>query len=531
MRYLSVCSGIEAATAAWHPLGWDPVGFCEIEPFPSAVLAHHFPGVPNYGDFTQIVRDPTHPVRRQRVDLLVGGTPCQDFSVAGLRAGLDGKRGQLTLEFFRLAAVLNPEWIVWENVPGVLSQDGGRAFGAILGALDELGFGWAYRVLDAQYVRVDGYPRAVPQRRRRVFVVGCRGGDWERAERVLLEPEGVLGHSPPRRKARAGASGAAAGGAGGDGGEGVAGTLCGLGKAAGSATQQCAETGMLVVAGTLGSGVGGGGGVRLGADEVAAGHVVVDLQNTRMGSDVVGTLDTTRPTRGGGQAMLEAYGGNDTRGALDVATACRAKGGSGHGDFESETFLVQAAVEAYQQHGSNVGPMGTLRRGNGNEQGGVPFMVDDGVAHTLRAEGHDASEDGTGRGVPLTVCSTGRGWWDESASAATLRSQESPNKADTLTIDSERPRGRVRRLTPLECERLQGFPEGWTLIPTAKRNHCDPEQIAYLRRQRPNLTDAEIVKLAADGPRYKAIGNSMAVNVMRWLGTRIARVASTKELR
>ena len=525
MRYLSVCSGIEAATAAWHPLGWDPVGFCEIEPFPSAVLAHHFPGVPNYGDFTQIVRDPTHPVRRQRVDLLVGGTPCQDFSVAGLRAGLDGKRGQLTLEFFRLAAVLNPEWIVWENVPGVLSQDGGRAFGTILGALDELGFGWAYRVLDAQYVRVDGYPRAVPQRRRRVFVVGCRGGDWERAERVLLEPEGVLGHSPPRRKARAGASGAAAGGAGGDGGARAGGyttsdgAVNALDSMAGGADDNDARGNRLIMepqsfdwqAGGGGNDASFRGGSRAWIDD-PPGRTRALIRNKVL-------------------AVLEAYGGNDTRGALDVATACRAKGGSGHGDFESETFLVQAAVEAYQQHGSNVGPMGTLRRGNGNEQGGVPFMVDDGVAHTLRAEGHDASEDGTGRGVPLTVCSTGRGWWDESASAATLRSQESPNKADTLTIDSERPRGRVCRLTPLECERLQGFPEGWTLIPTAKRNHCDPEQIAYLRRQRPNLTDAEIVKLAADGPRYKAIGNSMAVNVMRWLGTRIARVASTKELR
>jgi DNA (cytosine-5)-methyltransferase 1 len=212
MRYGSVCSGIEAASVAWEPLGWTPAWFCEIDPFPSAVLAHHYPEVPNYGDFTQLI-DPAHHVHGEPpIDLLVGGTPCQAFSVAGLRAGLADPRGGLTLEFLRLARALRPKWIVWENVPGVLSQDGGRAFGAFLGGLEDLGYGWAYRVLDAQYARVDGYPGAVPQRRRRVFVVACARGDFARAAAVLFEPEGVRRDSPPRRASRKGAAADAAGG-------------------------------------------------------------------------------------------------------------------------------------------------------------------------------------------------------------------------------------------------------------------------------------------------------------------------------
>ena len=151
MRYLSTFSGIEAASVAWHPLGWEPVGFSEIDPFASAVLEHRFPGVPNYGDIT---KHPDWGLEPGSVDLLVGGSPCQAFSVAGLRKGLDDPRGQLTLVYLQLAARLQPEWIVWENVPGVLSADGGRAFGGFLGALAELGYGFAYRVLDARHFGV-----------------------------------------------------------------------------------------------------------------------------------------------------------------------------------------------------------------------------------------------------------------------------------------------------------------------------------------------------------------------------------------
>jgi DNA (cytosine-5)-methyltransferase 1 len=188
VKFGSVCSGIEAASVAWEPLGWRAAFFAEIAKFPSAVLAERWPGVPNVGDFTR-------PFEHDAIDLLVGGTPCQSFSVAGLRGGLADERGNLALEFFRLAQRARPRWVVWENVPGVLSSEGGRDFGSILGALAELGYGFAYRVLDAQYF-------GVPQRRRRVFVVGHLGA-WAPAAAVLFERSCLRWDSAPRRAAGA----------------------------------------------------------------------------------------------------------------------------------------------------------------------------------------------------------------------------------------------------------------------------------------------------------------------------------------
>jgi len=269
-RYLSVCSGIEAASVAWHPLGWKPWAFAEVEAFPSAVLKHHYPDVPNLGDMTKFKEWPD-----AAFDLLVGGTPCQSFSVAGLRKGLADPRGSLLLTYLALADRYRPRWLVWENVPGVLSADDGRAFGSLLGGLAILGYGFAYRVLDAQYF-------GLAQRRQRVFVVGHLG-DWRRAAAVLFERESLSGHIAPRR-----------------------------------------ETGEDVT-GTLSSRASAGGG--LGTD--------FDLD--------------------GG---LTAFGGNNTSGEIDIATACNAKTRI---DFESKTL----------------------------------------IAHSLRADGFDASEDGTGRGTPL----------------------------------------------------------------------------------------------------------------------------------
>lgn len=184
-RYGSVCSGVEAASVAWEPLGWKPSFFSEIDKFPRRVLKHRFPEVPLHGDFTTIEADQYEPI-----DLLVGGTPCQSFSIAGLRGGLGDDRGNLALEYLRLADRLRPRWLVWENVPGVLSSNGGRDFGAILGGMAELGYGFAYRVLDAQFF-------GVAQRRRRVFVVGYLG-DWRCATAVLFERQSLSGHPAPR---------------------------------------------------------------------------------------------------------------------------------------------------------------------------------------------------------------------------------------------------------------------------------------------------------------------------------------------
>ena len=422
MRYLSICSGIEAASVAWHPLGWRPAAFAEIDAFPSAVLAHRFPDVPNLGDITKFKDWPD-----ADVDVLVGGTPCQSFSVAGLRKGLDDPRGNLMLTFGAIAARYRPRWLVWENVPGVLSSHGGRDFGSFLGMLGQIGYGFAYRVLDAQYVRVDGYGRAVPQRRQRVFVVGCLG-DWRRAAAVLLERESLRGDPAPGRKARQDVAGTITGGAasnspgaGYEQGRIVAGTLQCSGKAAGSATQQDAESGLLV-----------------------------------------------------------AFGGNCTSGPIEVATACRAKGGSGHGDFESETFIAFSCKD----HGADAGQ----------------------VSPTLRAMGHGASHANAGGRV--AVCAIQAGACREnpetgpdgvgvsdSGVAYTLEARAEVQAVQAST--------HVRRLTPRECERLQGFPDDWTLVP-------------YRRGD------------AKDGPRYKAIGNSMAVNCMRWIGRRVALADSIK---
>ena len=186
MNYGSVCSGIEAASQAWHTLGWKPSFLSEIDEFPRAVLHHHYPDVPIHGDFTTIEED-----QYESIDLLVGGTPCQSFSIAGLRGGLSDDRGNLALEYLRLADRLSARWLVWENVPGVLSSSGGRDFGSFLGALAQLGYGFAYRVLDAQFF-------GVAQRRRRVFLVGYRG-DYRRAASVLFESESLRRDTAPSR--------------------------------------------------------------------------------------------------------------------------------------------------------------------------------------------------------------------------------------------------------------------------------------------------------------------------------------------
>jgi DNA (cytosine-5)-methyltransferase 1 len=202
MRYLSVCSGVSPQTKKWKEIGWEPVAFSEIEPFPCAVLKHHYPDVPNLGDMTKIKGSDY----AGAVDVLIGGTPCQSFSVAGLRKGLADPRGNLALEFLRLANEIRPKWLLWENVPGVLSSNGGRDFGAFLGALGQLGFRWAYRVLDAQYF-------GVPQRRRRVFLVASP--DSRRSpEAVLFERHSLQRHTPPRREKGERVAGTVKGGSG-----------------------------------------------------------------------------------------------------------------------------------------------------------------------------------------------------------------------------------------------------------------------------------------------------------------------------
>lgn len=317
MRYLSVCSGIEAASCAWQPLGWEAIAFSEIEPFPCRVLQHRFPDVPNLGDMIKINGENY----RGAVDLLVGGTPCQDFSVAGKRAGLDGERSGLARDFARLLREIRPRWFVWENVPGAFSTHSGRDFGTFIWTLAECGYGIAWRVLDAQFF-------GVPQRRRRIFLVGYLG-DWRPSGAVLFEPASLCGNTPESRKKRPGI------------------------------TQS--------LTGCLGAG---------GADD------------------------------------------NRAQAGFYVPSTCKSLLSSNQrGDYETENFIA----------------------------------------------------------APVTT----RGYADNAAQESKLI----PSRIG------------VRRLTTLECERLQGFPDGWTDI-----------------------------QGASDTARYKALGNSMAVPVMRWIGERIERV-------
>lgn len=438
MRYLSVTSGIEAATVAWHPLGWEPLAFSEIEPFPCKVLAHHYPTVPNLGDMTKF-----HEWENYEPDLLVGGTPCQSFSIAGLRKGLDDPRGNLMLTYLGIADRYKPRWLLFENVPGLLSSNGGRDFGTFLAGLAQLGYGFAYRVLDAQYVRTDGYPHAVPQRRRRVFVVGHLGS-WQRAAAVLFDTESMRGNPPPRREA---------------------------GK---------------TVAGTIGSRTTGGGG--LGTDFDLAG-----------GLQAVTAFDTT-------QITSKQNGSNPKPG-----DACHPLARGAH---------APAICMSTGQSGAEIQEIApTLNAAFGSKLGLDNQHIDSGAGlfvHTLNCNheapiaftacdyGNDAVRD-----VTPTMRSLCKGADGHQSGAAGLAVAFGGNVARTLSRrhDSSpcvdrgadvifQPDMQVRRLTPLECHRLQGFPDN------------------YLHQ----------VHGASDTQMYKALGNSMACNVMQLIGARIATV-------
>lgn len=345
MDYLSLFSGIEAASVAWSQLGWLPIAFAEVDAFPSAVLKARFPSVPNLGDVTKVnwrgfVRDFGRP------DLIVGGSPCQSFSIAGTRTGLDGASG-LMWEYVRAVRDVRPRWLLWENVPGALSSSNGEDFRCLLEALDALGYGLAWRVLDAQFF-------GVAQRRERVFLVG-RLGDRGGPCQVLFEPDCLSWDTPPGREKRA--------------------------ELASAAGRDPACASFKYSAGSGANGVG---------------HEV-EVCNTI-------TADWHAPA---------VYPIN-------------------------EPVVCMTDTQANTSYGGEV--CGTL------------------TSHAMK----DA---------PVLACGDGRqNEWT------------------------------VRRLTPRECERLQGFPDDWTLIQWKGRP----------------------AEECPDGPRYKAIGNSMAVPVMRWLGERIA---------
>jgi DNA (cytosine-5)-methyltransferase 1 len=546
MKYLSVCSGIEAATVAWHSLGWKPVAFSEIEPFPSKVLAHHYPDVPNLGDMTKFNEWKLN----DSIELLVGGTPCQSFSVAGLRQGLKDPRGNLMLTYLAIADKFKPEWIVWENVPGVLSSNNGRDFAAFLEGLAELGYGWAYRVLDAQNCRTHDYPAAVPQRRRRVFVVGCLGGT-ERAAKVLFEPESLLGNSAPSRKT----------------GKEIAKCLT-----RGIGTRLDSETETFAIAPTLNASFGS----KLGLDnqhiDSGAGMFVYNQNPDYKNPSVAKTLITKTRLDAGTETLITTIGGGfdshtlaysfdslssnsmksdnpgsgcrdvdvcktlDTSRGLDpscnqggIAVIALAgntigrkpeNGGNGNGYSETgESYtLTKTDVHAVCYPINSQIAMRCDALGEGTGFG----IADNGEpSYTLQASHHHAvaylpfdttqiTSPANGNnpkyGDPCHPLASGAhapavafGIGEQPEVGHCLRSGASKaDKHESSTyVAMSNPTMSVRRITPTECERLQGFPDGYTNIPGA-----------------------------SDSPRYKALGNSMAVNVMQLIGERIQKVVA-----
>ena len=450
MRYLSVCSGIEAATVAWHNVGWTPVGFSEIDTFPSDVLAHHFQDVQNYGDMTRFKE---WDLDGDSIDILVGGTPCQSFSVAGLRKGLDDPRGNLSLTFVSMAEHYRPEWIVWENVPGVLSSNQGRDFGSFLTALGYIGYGWAYRVLDAQYF-------GVPQRRRRVFLVAHSSGDARRAAKVLFEPESLRGNTKTGRKKRE--------------------------VTAGDPTESISQSGCWW----------DGGQVSQTLDAVLAKGQMMPEKNR---FPVVM------------QQSPILYQSNQTDARLKEETkTCQtilARWGTGGGNtpIVQHTYPIQdfRAIDKCQ-NGIGVGK-------DGDPSYTLDKLATQGVAHpeesleAQRVEAFNHQSGGDMRGI-------------EPRPTAQLQARQETS----VLIDMV-----VRRLTPVECERLQGFPDGWTDISyyvcCKKKFH-----VSLGKDGCPNCNGKSPARLvmASDSSRYKALGNSMAVPVMRWIGNRIKGVSN-----
>ena len=379
MRYYSIFSGVEAATLAWEPLGWEPACFCEVDEFPSAVLKERWPDVPNLGDITKV--NWKRVVREYgAADLVVGGSPCQSFSVAGTRTGLEGASG-LMWEYVRCIREVMPDWLLWENVPGALSSSHGEDFRCLLEALDACGYGLAWRVLDAEFF-------GLAQRRERLFVVGSLG-DVERPCKVLFEPESLRWDHPTSREKRK----------------------------------------------ELAAGAGRGA--------ACAGFAWHHGGNTGLGwqEDASATIESNMPP-----AVYQIQGS-----AIDREPENDPSGAGFCDPDESGAYTLTAT----DRHGVAVLPFNTTQISAPNA------AIDRDLAGTLKANNNNNPP------IVSSNCS-------------------------------------VRRLTPRECERLQGFPDDWTLIPYRGKPAGE----------------------CPDTPRYKALGNSMAVPVMRWIGERIAAIAS-----
>lgn len=555
MKYISLFSGIEAATVAWEQLGWEPLAFSEIDPFPSAVLQHHYQNIPNLGDVTKIDWSPYVGA----ADIVVGGSPCQSFSVAGKREGLAGASG-LMFEYIRAVRELRPRWFVWENVPGAFTSERGEAYRQLLSEMDALGYGLAWRVLDAQFF-------GVAQRRERVFLVGSLG--TMRCAEVLFERESMSwDHQSSRQKRQALTEGAQkrVGTADHDSGcltpgetqsrrvyptSGVYPTLSTREKSGQNQESVFTQFGD-DIAGTLTARYDSSPCVDRGANVVVDERDKVFLcQTAQTGSngklvkqdDVMNTLDRTNST------AVAALDFNPTDARLryahdDVSQTLTARAGTGGNQVplvqvQPLAFLYNQGAKARSLGISEISPTlktdhnpvvafasnqrdevrelevaGALADQPGIKQqtyicradGQTNAMTSVNLAPTLTSQAKKDSpliypaEDSTGEDEPVTLQirggkpGGGKGALIQRDMSATLSTH---NTQTLITGDHEKRDLTVRRLTPRECERLQGFPDDYTDIPYRNKEH------------------------APDGARYKALGNSMAVPVMRWIGQRI----------
>ena len=524
LTYISMFSGIEAASVAWEPLGFEPVAFAEVDPFPSAVLKKHYPHVPNLGDITKVDWSKYH----GQIDIVVGGPPCQAFSVAGLRKALDDPRGMLILHYLRACDQIRPEWIVLENVPGLLSADGGRAFGSLLGALEELGYHAAWRVLDASFF-------GVAQRRRRVFVV-AHARDWRRAAAVLFERQSLFGDFKSSKEARAHFATSAGEGARAPGAEerireaigfsyGNSADSRSMGEAEGvtptirsagggnSVPVICEpeESGLYSISGNIIGRKASNGGNHTGVatgDEPMYTLTAVDrhavceagkigpeescLNPWATQSDRVFPESSVFPSLvGGGRGNRGYAGGCILEGEAEAQPLVM-----GSGQANAEVLEGLCPTQCARQHkdppiliGERTSTLAfdttqvTCARNRSNPQW-------DGPCHTLSAVGDVPS-------VCIESYAEGSFSQFREGEVGTLRASGGclGGGSETLVAELRKTPAGIRRLTPVECERLQGFPDNWTRIAWNGK----PEE------------------LCPNGRRYKAVGNSMAVPVMAWL--------------
>ncbi|EFO8355305.1 Dam family site-specific DNA-(adenine-N6)-methyltransferase [Salmonella enterica] len=527
MRYGSVCSGIEAASVAWGTLGWQPAWFAEIEAFPSAVLATHWPDVTNLGDMTGIAAA-VHAGDVEAPDVLVGGTPCQAFSIAGLRNGLADKRGQLSLSYVELANAIDDKRrergeeeaiIVWENVPGVLSSKD-NAFGCFIGALagescelQPAGGKWpnagcvygpsrivAWRILDAQFF-------GVAQRRRRVFVVASARKGFDPAA-VLFEFDSMRRDSPPSREPQTAVT-----------------TDTGSGVEGGSHQDNPTNPHPTL---NQSNNIGG---IGASNQEVFAQRGAGLVSETQYGTEMAGTLTArhdSSPCADRGMNIVGAYrmtafgeySGDGTASTVKARDYKDATDLAVTYSDASRTLLSKSNdsmaedLETYVIHGTqdpdtNHELAHTLGRNHGQENACIAFSYKDNgsdaavdLSPTLRAGNHNTSHANSGQ-PPAIACAFKAGQGAK-AGGIGFAEEQSPTLTSASSGSNLVPavmRGfQVRRLTPVECERLQGFPDNHTLISWRGKDATD----------------------CPDGPRYRAIGNSMAVPVMRWIGERIA---------